>query len=157
MTIMIAICGLFMGSLLAKNFVKNIRTMMITATICILIALTCFSLLQPDSPMILIWIGSAIGGIGNSIAQTCLTPFMTYGLAPEEVPAAQGMYQFSGTGGATIFVAFVGVLVNITGSIKPVFYTGAILAVINVILAVTCIRIPAKDVAAVEAAAKAKK
>jgi hypothetical protein len=29
--------------------------------------------------------------------------------------------------------------------------------VINVILAVTCIRIPAKDVAAVEAAAKAKK
>jgi MFS family permease len=157
MTIMIAICGLFMGSILAKNFVKNIRTMMIVSTLCILAALSCFSLLQPDSSMFLVWIGSAIGGIGNSIAQTSLTPFMTYGLPQEEVPAAQGMYQFSSTGGATIFVAFVGVLVNITGSIKPVFYTGTVLAVINVILAITCIKIPAKDVAAVEAAAaKAK-
>lgn len=146
MTIMLMICGLFMGGVLAKNFVKNIRPMMILSVICILIALGCFSILQPDSPMIIVWIGSAVGGIGNSIAQTCLTPYFQYGLAREDFAAAQGMYQFSSTGGATIFVAFVGVLVGLTGSIKPVFYTGAILAVVNVLLVLGTLKITKEDV-----------
>ncbi len=146
MTIMLMICGLFMGGLLAKNFVKNIRPMMILSVVCILIALVCFSILQPDSPMIIVWVGSAVGGIGNSIAQTCLTPYLQYGLAKEEIAAAQGMYQFSSTGGATVFVAFVGVLVGLTGSIKPVFYTGAVLAAVNVFLVLGTLKITEEDV-----------
>lgn len=147
MTIVIAIAGLFIGNILAKNFAKNVRTLMILGTGCILAALTCFSILQPDSPMLIVWIGSALGGLGNSIAQTCLTPYFTHGMAPEEVPAAQGMFQFSSTGGATIFVAFVGVLVNITGSIKPVFYSGAVLAVINFVMVLLFLRIKESDAA----------
>lgn len=150
MTIMLMICGLFVGRILAKNFVKNIRPMMLLSVFCILIALSCFSILTPDSPMAIVWIGSAVGGVGNSIAQTCLTPYFQYGLAREDFAAAQGMYQFSATGGATIFVAFVGVLVGFTGSIKPVFYTGTILAVINVILVFAALRITKEDVAQVE-------
>lgn len=141
MTIVIAISGLFIGNILAKNFSRNLRILMILSTGCILAALTCFSILQPDSPMILVWIGSALGGFGNSIAQTCLTPYFTYGMATEEVPAAQGMFVFSSTGGATIFVAFVGVLVNATGSIKPVFYSGTILAAINLMMILIYLRI----------------
>lgn len=150
MTIMLMICGMFVGRILAKNFVENIRPMMLLSVFCILVALSCFSILTPVSPMALVWIGSAVGGIGNSIAQTCLTPYFQYGLAKEDFAAAQGMYQFSSTGGATIFVAFVGVLVGLTGSIKPVFYTGAILAVINVILVFTSLKITKEDVAQVE-------
>ncbi len=146
MTIMLMICGLFMGGILAKNFVKNIRPMMILSVVCILIALGCFSILQPDSPMIIVWIGSAVGGVGNSIAQTCLTPYLQYGLAKEDIAAAQGMYQFSSTGGATIFVAIVGVFVGLTGSIKPVFYTGAALAVVNVLLVIGTLKITEEDV-----------
>ena len=91
--------------------------------------------------------GLCAGCFGNSIAQTCLTPYFTHGMAPEEVPAAQGMFQFSSTGGATIFVAFVGVLVNITGSIKPVFYSGAVLAVINFVMVLMFLRIKESDAA----------
>lgn len=141
MTIVIAIAGLFIGNILAKNFARNVRILMIVSTGSILLALTCFSILQPTSPMAIVWIGSALGGLGNSIAQTCLTPYFTYGMAPEEVPAAQGMFQFSSTGGATIFVAFVGVLVNITGSIKPVFYSGATLALVNFAMVLLCLRV----------------
>ncbi len=154
MTLATAICGVFMGSILARNFTGNVRPMMITSVLCILAALICFSLLQPTSPMFLIWIGSALGGVGNSIAQTSLTPFIQYGIQPEEVPAAQGMYQFSGTGGATVFVAIVGVLVSVTGSIKPVFYAGLVLAVINVFWVIAFLKISPEEIAAVEGTKK---
>lgn len=128
MNIVLVICGLFMGSILRKNFVKNVRTMMLIGTLALLAGLSCYSLLQSDSPMLLVWIGSAVGGLGNSMNQTCMTPFFQYGLPKEDFAAAQGMYQFSSTGMASIFVPFVGVFVNMTGSIKPVFYIATILA-----------------------------
>lgn len=140
-TIMIMICGLFMGRILAKNFIRNIRIMMIISALCILSALLCFSILNADSSMLLVWTGSALGGIGNSIAQTCLTPFFQYGLPQEEFTSAQGMYSFSATCGATIFVAVVGVLVGLAGTVKVVFYTAAILAFINVLLVLARVRI----------------
>lgn len=150
MNITLVICGLFMGSILKKNFVKNVRTMMIIGTLSLLAGLSCYCILSPDSPMLLVWIGSAIGGIGNSINQTCMTPYFQYGLPKEEFAAAQGMYQFSATGMASVFVPFVGIFVNMTGSIKPVFYIAAILAVINVLLVVFFVKISREDEAAVE-------
>lgn len=140
-TIMIMICGLFMGRVLAKNFIKNVRMLMIVCAFCILAALLCFCMLTAESSMLLVWIGSALGGIGNSIAQTCLTPFFQYGLPQEEIASAQGMYTFSSTCGSTIFVAVVGVLVGITGTVKIVFYTAAILAFINVVLVLMKVKI----------------
>ncbi|MBS6397934.1 MAG: MFS transporter [Clostridiales bacterium] len=151
-TIVITVCGLFLGSILSKNFVKNVRIMAVIGSICTFSALLLFSLLQPTSSLIQVWIGSALGGVGNAITQTCLTPFFQYGLPKEEYATAQGMYTFSGTGMATIFVAIVGVLVGITGDLKFVFYTGLIFTVINIIIVVIGVRIPQEDIAAVEAA-----
>ena len=144
-TIMIMICGLFIGRVLAKNFNKNIRMLMITCALCILAALVCFCMLTPNSSMLLVWVGSALGGIGNSIAQTCLTPFFQYGLPKEEIASAQGMYTFSSTCGSTIFVAVVGVLVNIFGTVKVVFYTAAIMGLINVILVFMRVKISQEE------------
>lgn len=156
-TIAIIICGLFMGRILAKNFLKNVRAMMIIGTLCTFAALCCFCLLQPTSSMALIWIGSALGGIGNSIAQTCLTPFLQFGLPREDIAAAQGMYQFSASGGATIFVAVIGGVLSVTGlGMKIVFYIAAALALLNVIQVLAKVKISDKEAAAV-AAAEAQK
>ena len=150
MNIVLVICGLFMGSILRKNFVKNVRTMMLIGTLALLAGLSCYSLLQSDSPMLLVWIGSAVGGLGNSMNQTCMTPFFQYGLPKEDFAAAQGMYQFSSTGMASIFVPFVGVFVNMTGSIKPVFYIATILAAVNVVLVFCFVKITKEEEAQVE-------
>ena len=115
-TIVITILGLFLGKILAKNFAKNVRTMTIIGSFCTFGALLCFALLQSTSSILQVWIGSALGGVGNAISQTCLTPYFQYGLPTEEYGPAQGMYQFSSTCMATIFVAVVGVLVGVTGT-----------------------------------------
>ena len=145
-TIMITILGLFLGRILGRNFVKNVRTMTIVGSLCTFGALLLFALLQPTSSIIQVWIGSALGGIGNAISQTCLTPYFQYGLPREDFATAQGMYTFSGTGMATIFVAVVGVLVGATGDLKYVFYAGLLMTLINVILCVCCVRIRPDEV-----------
>ena len=151
-TIVITICGLFMGRILAKNFVKNVRIMSIIASLCTFAALLLFSLLQPSSSIIQVWIGSALGGFGNAISQTCLTPYFQFGLPKEEYATAQGMYTFSGTGMSTIFVAIVGVLVGITGDLKYVFYSGLVLTIVNVLICVFFIKISKEEAAQVESA-----
>lgn len=83
--------------ILAKNFAKNVRTMTIIGSFCTFGALLCFALLQSTSSILQVWIGSALGGVGNAISQTCLTPYFQYGLPTEEYGPAQGMYQFSST------------------------------------------------------------
>lgn len=60
------------------------------------------------------------------------------------------MYQFSSTGMASIFVPFVGVFVNMTGSIKPVFYIATILAAVNVLLVFFFVKITKEDEAEAE-------
>ena len=145
-TIVITILGLFLGRVLAKNFVKNVRTMTVIGSFCTFGALLLFALLQPTSSIVQVWVGSALGGIGNAISQTCLTPYFQYGLPREDYATAQGMYQFSGTGMATIFVAVVGVLVGLTGDLKYVFYTGLVMTVINVIICVASVRIRPDEV-----------
>ena len=145
-TIMITILGLFLGRVLSKNFVKNVRTMTVIGSFCTFGALLLFALLQPTSSIVQVWVGSALGGIGNAISQTCLTPYFQYGLPREDFATAQGMYQFSGTGMSTIFVAVVGVLVGATGDLKYVFYTGLIVTFINVLICLTSIRIRPDEV-----------
>lgn len=77
-TIVITILGLFLGKILAKNFAKNVRTMTIIGSFCTFGALLCFALLQSTSSILQVWIGSALGGVGNAISQTCLTPYFQY-------------------------------------------------------------------------------
>jgi MFS family permease len=155
-TIVITICGLFMGRILAKNFVKNVRTMTMLGSFCTFAALGLMCLLQPNSSIIQVWAASALGGMGNAISQTCLTPYFQFGLPKENYATAQGMYQFSGTGFSTIFVAIVGALVGITGDIKVVFYCGFLVTVVNLLVVMTSIRIRPEEAEAVAAAAAAE-
>lgn len=142
-TILTMVGGLFMGRILAKNFAFNIRKMMQISTICFAGALLCFSSLQPESSMVQVWIGSALGGVANSIAQTCLTPFFQHDLPRNEVVAAQGMYQFSSTCGSAIFGSVAGVAIAATGgNVKCAFYIAFAMALVNIILVFTNIRIP---------------
>ncbi len=152
-TIVITILGLFLGRVLAKDFVKNVRSMSIIGALCTFGALLLFALLQPTSSIVQVWIGSALGGVGNAISQTCLTPYFQYGMAREDYATAQGMYTFSGTGMSTIFVAIVGVLVGLTGDLKYVFYAGLVMTVINLIIVITGVKITPEEAAA-NAAAK---
>lgn len=151
-TIVITICGLFMGRILAKNFAKNVRTMSILGGLCTFSALGLMCLLQPDSSIIQVWAASALGGFGNAISQTCLTPYFQFGLPKEDYATAQGMYTFSGTGFSTIFVAIVGVFVGMTGDIKVVFYCGVLVTAINLIVVLTSLRIRPEEAEAVAAA-----
>lgn len=146
-TIVITVLGLFLGRILAKNFVKNVRSMTIIGSLCTFAALLLFSLLQPTSSILQVWLGSALGGAGNAISQTCLTPYFQYGLPREEYAAAQGMYQFSGTCMATVFVAVAGVLVGLTGDLKYVFYAGLVMTILNVLICVISVRIRPEEAA----------
>lgn len=144
-TILTMVGGLFVGRILAKNFALGIRKMMIISSVCFAGALLCFSLLQPGSSMIQVWIGSALGGIANSIAQTCLTPFFQYNLPQNETIAAQGMYQFSSTCGSAIFGAVAGVAITATGgNVKYAFYLAFLMALINILLVLKFVKVPQK-------------
>lgn len=144
-TILTMVGGLFMGRILAKNFAFNVRKMMLISSVCFAGALLCFCLLQPESSMIQIWIGSALGGIANSIAQTCLTPFFQHNLPSNEVVAAQGMYQFSGTCGSAIFGSVAGVAITATGGdVKCAFYLAFLMALTNIFLVLKFVKVPQK-------------
>lgn len=130
-TIVSALLGLCLGQIMAKNFQKNIRLLQIVSSAAAVISVGLLSVLQPDSSMVMVWLASGFGGITAAVSQTCLTPFFQFGMPREDYTAAQGMFAFASTGGATVFVAVVGVLVNaMNGDIRAVFWTASVLAVI---------------------------
>ncbi len=147
-TICNTILGFFFGAILAKNFVKNVRTLGILAVFGAIVCVGILCMLTPTSPMWLIWVASAFGGIPACYCQSCMTPFFQFGLPAEDFGAAQGIYTFAATGGATVFVSIVGVLVNATGDIKMVFYGAAVMIVIMAITVFTGVRITPEEAAA---------
>lgn len=147
-TILTMIGGLVIGRILAQNFSKNVRKLMIISVFCFFGALLCFSLLDANSSMLQVWLGSALGGIANAIAQTCLTPFFQAGLPKEENVAAQGMYQFSSTCGSAVFGAIAGAAISTSGgNTKYAFYIALAMAVINVFLVFRFLTVPQKQTA----------
>lgn len=101
--------------------------------------------------MIIVWIASGLGGISASITQSCLTPYFQFGLPREDYTAAQGMFTFAATGGTTIYIAIVGVLVNLArGDVRVVFWSSAVLVFINFIIVLMKVRITDEDMAEIE-------
>lgn len=147
-TVLTMIGGLIVGRILAKNFSKNLRALMIVSSLCFAGALLCFSLLSAKSPMLQVWLGSALGGIANAIAQTCLTPFFQDDLPAEARTAAQGMFQFSSLCGSALFGSASGIAISSSGgNIKYAFYIALAMAVINVFLVFRFLTVPQKQTA----------
>lgn len=149
-TIVLTIAGMFVGQILAKNFLKNIRTLSIAAAATAVISIGMLCLLQPDSSMVFVWIASAFGGITSAVANSCLTPYFQFGMPASDYASAQGMFTFGATGGAVVFVSIVGALVNASGgNIKVVFYSGFVMMVLMAIIVLSKLRITEEEAAKV--------
>lgn len=143
-----AVLGLFVGGILAKNFKKNVRNLQIIASVAACISLGIMSILQPESSMAMVWLASGLGGITASLVQTCMTPFFQYGMDQKDYGAAQGMFIFAATCGATLFFSVVGVLVNaMGGEIRSVFWCALVLSVICLVVTILKFKITDEEMA----------
>ena len=114
-TIVQLVVSLFIGAYIGKEFRKRFRPFALLAIITYLIGLGIFFTLNADSTMLLVYLATGIGGIGQAITQATYSAFFQTELQPEEIGAAQGMYQFSSTGGSCVFIAICGACINNAG------------------------------------------
>lgn len=120
-TIVQAICGVLIGRVLAKNFTRRFRPFALVSLVLVVIATFVLYTLTPNSPMLVIYASTILGGIAMSICQTSYTPFMQTELKPSEYASAQGMYSFGSTGGSCIFSALAGALLNMGLTYNSIF------------------------------------
>ncbi len=144
-TIVQAIVGLAIGTIIGKNFKKRFRPMALLALSIYVIALVILSTLRPDSSMLVIYVATAIGGISQAITQSIHAPFFQSELKPDEIPKAQGMYQFSSTGGASIFGAICGACINFGATFNQVFLVGVGFVAAALIIAIFTFRFPKEE------------
>lgn len=147
-TIVQAILGFFVGGLIGKNFKKRFRPAALLALSLYIIALLILSTLQPTSSMLVIYAAVSIGGVSQAITQSIHAPFFQSELAPEEIAPAQGMFQFSSTGGASIFGALCGAAMNMGANYNQVFLLGAAFVGAALVLAIIGFRFPKEEVEA---------
>lgn len=124
-TIVQGILGFFVGGLIGKNFRKRFRPAALLALSLYILALLILSMLRPDSSMLVVYAATTIGGISQAVTQSIHAPFFQTELQPEEIPAAQGMFQFSSTGGASIFGAICGAAMNMGADYNQIFLLAA--------------------------------
>ena len=146
-TIVQAVLGMFVGVIIGRHFKKRFRPMALLALASFMISLLILSTLTPTSSIVLIYVATAIGGIGQALTQSLFTPFFQSELKPEEYAAAQGMYTFSGTGGGTIFGSVCGLCLNLGFSFNQVFLLGAGFLSAALILAVFTFRFTKEELA----------
>lgn len=124
-TIVQLILGVSVGTYVSKAFKKRFPTMGKLALVLYTVALLLLFTLKPTSSMIIIYIATGLGGIGQAISQSSFAAFFQTELNQEEFPAAQGMYQFASSGGATIFTGICGAALNAGFTLNHVFLLGA--------------------------------
>jgi MFS family permease len=150
-TIVQAILGFFVGAFISKNFKKRFRPMGILSLLLVTVALFLFCILTPTSPMLIIYIATALGGISQAISMSSYVPFFQTELKPEVFAAAQGLFQFGSTAGSCIFVAICGAALNQGWTLNHIFILGTGLCAAALVIAIFCFRFP-KEKAASEAA-----
>jgi MFS family permease len=141
MTIARAVFGVIFGAFLGKNFAKRFRPLTLISLLLVVLGILIVCTLRGDSSMILIYIASVFGGIGSVIPQTAFAPFFQTELQPKEFGAAQGMYTFGSTGGACIFAAVAGAMLNTGVSFISVFILAAVFCILALIFALIGLRV----------------
>lgn len=141
-TIVQFILGLFIGSFVGKEFQKRFRPAALLAILSYLIGLLIFYTLTPSTSLIMIYLATGIGGIGQAITQSCYAAFFQAYMAPEEIQPAQGMYQFASTGGSSVFTALCGAATNAGMSLNQVFLIGFAFVAAALVLGFVGFRIP---------------
>jgi MFS family permease len=104
--------------------------------------------------MIIIYIATAMGGVGQAISQSTFAAFFQTELKPEEFPTAQGMYTFSSSGGACIITAVFGAALNMGFTLNHIFLLGACLVGVAAVIGFVGFRFPKEEVEAEAVAAK---
>ena len=144
-TIVQAILGFFVGGLIGKNFKKRFRPAALLALSLYILALLILSTLRPTSSMLVIYVAVAIGGVSQAVTQSIHAPFFQSELSPEEIAPAQGMFQFSSTGGASIFGALCGAAMNMGVNFNQVFLIGAAFVGAALVIALIGFRFPKEE------------
>lgn len=144
-TIVQAILGFFVGGLIGKNFKKRFRPAALLALSLYILALLILSTLRPTSSMMVIYVAVAIGGVSQAVTQSIHAPFFQSELSPEEIAPAQGMFQFSSTGGASIFGALCGAAMNMGANFNQVFLIGAAFVGASLVIAFIGFRFPKEE------------
>ena len=104
------------------------------------------STLRPTSSMMVIYVAVAIGGVSQAVTQSIHAPFFQSELSSEEIAPAQGMFQFSGTGGASIFGALCGAAMNMGANFNQVFLIGAAFVGASLVIAFIGFRFPKEEI-----------
>jgi MFS family permease len=155
-TIVQLICGVTLGAFISKAFKKRFPAMGKLALILYTAALVIFTCLNPNSPMFVIYIATAMGGVGQAISQSTFAAFFQTELKPEEFPAAQGMYQFASSGGATVITAIFGAALNMGFTLNHIFLLGACFIGVATIIGFVGFRFPKEEIEAEAQALAAK-
>lgn len=141
-TIVQFLLGLFVGAFVGKEFRRRFRPAGLLAIIAYLAGLAIFYTLTPQTSLFIVYLATGIGGIGQAITQSCYAAFFQTEMTPEEIPPAQGMYQFASTGGSTIFTALCGAAMNQGLSLNQVFLIGSVFVGVALILGFIGFRFP---------------
>lgn len=113
-----------------------------------MVGLAIFYMLTPNTALFVVYLATGIGGIGQTITQSCYAAFFQTELKPEEIPSAQGMYQFASTGGSCIFTAICGAAMNMGLSLNQVFLVGALFAAVAFVIGIFGFRFPKEEIEA---------
>ena len=111
-----------------------------------ILALLILSTLRPTSSMMVIYVAVAIGGVSQAVTQSIHAPFFQNELSPEEIAPAQGMFQFSSTGGASVFGALCGAAMNMGANSNQVFLIGAAFVGASLVIAFIGFRFPKEEI-----------
>jgi MFS family permease len=129
-----AVFSMVVGFILGKNFVKRFRSLAIADLVLAVVAASLLFVLKPDSSILFLYAASFIGGISNSISLSAFTPFFQTELQQHEIAEAQGMYSFGSMGGASIFGAVSGLIMNLGFSLNYVFLMSVIWCAVALII-----------------------
>jgi MFS family permease len=155
-TIVQLICGVTLGAFISRAFKKRFPIMGKLTLIIYTAALLIFASLNPHSPMLLIYVATAMGGVGQAISQATFTAFFQTELKPEEFPAAQGMYQFASSGASSVMTSVFGAALNMGFSLNNIFFLAACMVGVATVIAFIGFRFPKEEVLAEAQAAAAK-
>jgi hypothetical protein len=95
--------------------------------------------------MIQIYIATAIGGFATIVPQSQFAPFFQTELKKEEFSAGQAMFNFGTTGGACLFLAITGAMLNAGANYNHVFLLATTSCVAALLIGFVGLRFPKED------------